>query len=176
MKASIAYLRQKRWSPYAGGVLLGLTSVAAIGFSEQLLGSSGSFENLAGAIEKAISPSLADNYYYQYIMPPGMSWQVWLSIVSSPGPSVVPRATSAGACCPTGSGKRCSAAALEALGDCVLWGHRARIRRRDRRRVYERSRDLGRRHARAGGLHLCRRGVRGRDRPLAMLLYRGKEV
>lgn len=80
MKAFIAYLRRKRWSPYAGGALVGLASVAAIGFSEQLLGSSGSFENLAGAIEGAISSSLVDNYYYQFIMPPGMSWQVWLSI------------------------------------------------------------------------------------------------
>jgi uncharacterized protein len=80
VKAVIAYLRQKRWSPYAAGVLLGLTSTAAIGFSKQLLGASGAFENLVGLIEKSISPSLTDNFYFNYIMPPGVSWQVFLSL------------------------------------------------------------------------------------------------
>lgn len=80
MRTVIAYLRRKRWSPYVGGVLVGLTSVAAIGFAHQLLGASGAFENLAGLIEKSISPSLVDNFYFKYIQAPGISWQIYLSI------------------------------------------------------------------------------------------------
>ena len=60
-------------------MLLGIVSVAAMGFSNQLLGASGAFENLAGLIEKAISPSLVDNFYFKFVMPPGISWQVFLA-------------------------------------------------------------------------------------------------
>ena len=80
MKVAIEYLRRKRWSPYVAGSLLGVTTLLAIVLSQQLLGSSGAFENLSGLIEKTISPKLADIFYYKFVMAPGISWQVFLAV------------------------------------------------------------------------------------------------
>jgi len=73
-------LRKPRWSPYVAGVLLGLVYILGLLFADQLLGASGSFENLAGLIAGFFSPKVSDNVYFQYVMPPGITWQVWLLV------------------------------------------------------------------------------------------------
>jgi hypothetical protein len=45
-----------------------------------LLGASGAFENLAGMIGKAVAPDLFDNVYFNFIMPPGLSWSLILFV------------------------------------------------------------------------------------------------
>ena len=80
MKAVIAYLKREEWSPYVAGVLLGIVGILAVWLSDSLLGASGAFENLAGWMGKAIAPTLFDNMYFNFTMPPGLSWSLVLFI------------------------------------------------------------------------------------------------
>lgn len=76
----IRQIKQETWSPYAAGALLGITGILAVLLAHTLLGASGAFENLAGLIGKAIAPKAFDNMYFNFIMPPGISWGVVLLI------------------------------------------------------------------------------------------------
>jgi hypothetical protein len=80
MKAIRAYLNKEVWSPYLAGVLLGVVGILAVWLSDSLLGASGAFENVAGWIGKAVAPDLFDNMYFNFIMPPGLSWSLVLFI------------------------------------------------------------------------------------------------
>lgn len=80
MNSVITYLRKEEWSPYIAGGLLGVVGVLAVALSNSLLGASGAFENLAGMIGKAVAPGLFDNMYFNFIMPPGITWQVILLV------------------------------------------------------------------------------------------------
>ncbi len=73
-------LAKEEWSPYAAGALLGIVGVLAVALSDSLLGASGAFENLAGLIGTAIVPDLFDNMYFNFVMPPGITWGVVLLI------------------------------------------------------------------------------------------------
>ncbi len=68
------------WSPYAAGILLGIVGILAVLLADNLLGASGAFENLAGLIGQAVAPELFDNIYFNYVMPPGITWGVLLLI------------------------------------------------------------------------------------------------
>jgi uncharacterized protein len=72
----IKWLRQSEWSPYAAGALLGLLAVLSLLFTDRLLSGSGGFENIAGSIVKTVSPSSADNVYWKFVQPAGISWGV----------------------------------------------------------------------------------------------------
>jgi uncharacterized protein len=74
----IALLKQKEWSPYLAGALLGVVYIASIAVAGIVPGASGAFENVGGLIAQAISPALADNTYFKFVMPPGISWEVIL--------------------------------------------------------------------------------------------------
>lgn len=74
------YLRKEEWSPYIAGGLLGLVGVLAVALTNNLLGASGAFENVAGLIGQAVAPTLFDNLYFNFIMPPGLTWQVILLV------------------------------------------------------------------------------------------------
>lgn len=80
MKAIINYIRRDEWSPYVAGALLGVVGVLAVWLSHSLLGASGAFENLAGLIGKAVAPGLFDNIYFNFIMPPEITWSVILLV------------------------------------------------------------------------------------------------
>ena len=71
---------KETWSPYVAGILLGIVVILAVVLANTLLGASGAFENLAGLIGKAIAPKVFDNTYFNYIMPPGITWGVVLLI------------------------------------------------------------------------------------------------
>ncbi len=76
----IQQFKKETWSPYAAGVLLGITGVLAVVLSNKLLGASGAFENIAGLLGKAIAPKAFDNTYFNFVMPPGITWGVVLMI------------------------------------------------------------------------------------------------
>jgi uncharacterized protein len=76
----IKQLHKETWSPYAAGILLGLVGILAVVISNSLLGASGAFENVAGLIGKAIAPKAFDNMYFNFIMPPGITWGVILLV------------------------------------------------------------------------------------------------
>ena len=80
MKFILDYIRKEEWSPYVAGVLLGLVGIAAVWASNNLLGASGAFENLAGMFGKWIAPAVFDNMYFNFIMPPGISYGVWMLV------------------------------------------------------------------------------------------------
>ena len=68
------------WSPYVAGALLGVVGVLAVALGNSLLGASGGFENLAGMIGQAVAPNVFDNLYFNFVMPPGITWQVVLLV------------------------------------------------------------------------------------------------
>lgn len=80
MKRIINYIRRDEWSPYIAGVLLGIVGILAVWLSNSLLGASGAFENIAGLIGKTVAPKLFDNMYFNFIMPPGITWGVVLLV------------------------------------------------------------------------------------------------
>ncbi len=80
MKWLITQIRKEEWSPYIAGILLGVMGVLAVALSDNLLGASGAFENLAGLIGKAIAPKIFNTLYFNFVMPPGITWGVVLLI------------------------------------------------------------------------------------------------
>ena len=80
MRFFLNNLRKELWSPYAAGILLGIVGVLAVLLSNALLGASGAFENLAGMIGKALAPAAFNNLYFNFVMPPGISWGVILLV------------------------------------------------------------------------------------------------
>jgi hypothetical protein len=80
MKFILDYIRKETWSPYVAGVLLGFVGILAVWASNSLLGASGAFENLAGMIGKALAPMIFDNLYFNFIMPPGITYGVVMLI------------------------------------------------------------------------------------------------
>ena len=80
MKSIINYIRKDEWSPYIAGILLGVVGILAVWLSNNLLGASGAFENIVGLIGKSVAPKLFDNMYFNYIMPPGITWGVVLLV------------------------------------------------------------------------------------------------
>ena len=80
MKVLITQFRKEEWSPYIAGALLGLVGILAVFLSDNLLGASGAFENIAGLIGQAVAPEAFDNVYFNYVMPPGITWGVVLMV------------------------------------------------------------------------------------------------
>jgi len=76
----ITQLRKPEWSPYVAGGLLGVVGVLAVALSNSLLGASGAFENVAGMVGQTVAPEAFDNLYFNYVMPPGITWQVILLV------------------------------------------------------------------------------------------------
>lgn len=74
----IALLKQKEWSPYLAGALLGVVYIVSIALAGIVPGASGAFENVGGLIAQVVSPALANNTYFKFVMPPGISWEVIL--------------------------------------------------------------------------------------------------
>lgn len=71
----VAQIRKPQWSPYAAGAMLGLTVALSLLVAGQMPGSSGAFENLIAYIGQKVVPQ---NIYFKFVMPPGITWQVWL--------------------------------------------------------------------------------------------------
>jgi hypothetical protein len=80
MKFILNYLRKELWSPYVAGILLGIVGILAVWLSKSLLGASGAFENIAGMIGKAVAPAAFNNTYFNFVMPPGITWGVILLV------------------------------------------------------------------------------------------------
>jgi hypothetical protein len=83
MNKFVVYLRQPEWSPYVAGAGLGLVTIIALVLSSTLLpaptliGASGAYENLVAPVGQAID---ANNTYFKFIMPPGLTWAMWTLI------------------------------------------------------------------------------------------------
>jgi hypothetical protein len=73
-------LSKELWSPYTAGIFMGVVGILAVWLADSLLGASGAFENIAGMIGKAFAPKTFDNMYFNFIMPPGITWGVVLLV------------------------------------------------------------------------------------------------
>ncbi len=74
-RALASWLRQKLWSPYLAGALLGLVVAASEVVWGRPLGVAGAFDRLAAYPGRWLFPH---SQYYRYVMTPGITWQVWL--------------------------------------------------------------------------------------------------
>jgi hypothetical protein len=80
MKRLMDYIHKETWSPYVAGSLLGVVGILSVWLSNSLLGASGAFENVAGLIGKAAAPTVFDNMYFNFVMPPGITSSVILLV------------------------------------------------------------------------------------------------
>lgn len=80
MNWMVKQIRKEEWSPYVAGILLGIVGILAVWLTNKTLGASGAFENIAGAIGKAVAPKAFDTLYFNFVMPPGMTSAVILLI------------------------------------------------------------------------------------------------
>lgn len=72
----LSLLRQKSWSPYFAGTILGLVYVAGVAGASLIPGASGSFGNLASIVARALGPGLAENTYFKFVKTPEITWAV----------------------------------------------------------------------------------------------------
>jgi hypothetical protein len=80
MNRLITQFRKEEWSPYVAGSLLGIVGILTVWLTNNTLGASGAFENLAGMLGKALAPQAFDNMYFNFVMPPSVSIAVVLLI------------------------------------------------------------------------------------------------
>jgi hypothetical protein len=72
-------LKKESWSPYLAGVLLGLTGMLSVIAFNRLLSASGPVAVLTSTLFNATLPAVAKKFmYFQFIMPPGIGWEVIL--------------------------------------------------------------------------------------------------
>jgi hypothetical protein len=70
-------LRAPSWSPYVGGVALGIVvSISMVGFGHRLSGA-GAAQHLSGYVGARIAP---DSIYWRHVVPTGLTWDVWVAI------------------------------------------------------------------------------------------------
>lgn len=74
----VSLLKQKQWSPYLAGALLGVVYIVSIALAGKIPGASGAFESMGGLLAGVLAPALANNTYFKYIMPAGITWHVIL--------------------------------------------------------------------------------------------------
>jgi len=74
----LSLLKQKEWSPYLAGTLLGIVYIVSIAVAGIIPGASGAFENIGGLIAQAFYPDLANNTYFKFVMPPGITTAVMI--------------------------------------------------------------------------------------------------
>ena len=79
MSSVRTYFKQPA-SPYVAGAIFGLLTALSGVVAKQMLGASASFVSAAGLILKSIAPSLTDNMYFKFVMPPSLSWQMILML------------------------------------------------------------------------------------------------
>lgn len=74
--------KDRYWSPYASGVLLGLTLLATFFIAGRGLGASGAFSLMTGTAVHAVAPDLAGRltYFSRYFQSPAplLDWNVFL--------------------------------------------------------------------------------------------------
>jgi uncharacterized membrane protein YedE/YeeE len=55
--------------------MLGVTVALSLLIAGQMPGASGAFQNLTSIVGRRLAP---DNVFFRFVMPPGVTWQVWL--------------------------------------------------------------------------------------------------
>ncbi len=72
-------LRRENWSPYAAGVLLGITGILAVLLGQHLLSAAGPLASITSLLVHTADPLAADaNMYFRFVVPPAVDWSVML--------------------------------------------------------------------------------------------------
>lgn len=73
-------MKKKTWSPWATGVLIGITATASYLLADKTIGSSGGIESIDSMLANVLHLSWANSMYFKYQMPPVISFQIVLFI------------------------------------------------------------------------------------------------
>ncbi|MGC7873606.1 YeeE/YedE thiosulfate transporter family protein [Desulfosporosinus sp. SYSU MS00001] len=73
-------MKEKTWSPWAAGFLLGVTAIASYVLVDKTIGSSGGLESIDSMLLKTFHSNLANSMYFKFQMPPVLSFQIILFI------------------------------------------------------------------------------------------------
>jgi hypothetical protein len=77
----VVNIRKESWTPYGAGILLGLAGIFSVVLGKHILTASGPVATIASSIMHAFSSDGArDSIYFNYVVPPGLSWPVLLFI------------------------------------------------------------------------------------------------
>lgn len=76
----IQLLKEKTWSPWVAGTILGITATVSYLIADKTIGSSGGIESIDSILANVLNLSWADSMYFKYLMPPTISFQVVLFI------------------------------------------------------------------------------------------------
>jgi uncharacterized protein len=78
MQTLIAKFRRPAWSPYAAGILLGLTSIFSVAIGQHLLGASGAVASIATSFVTTAIPGALNNVYFMLVQEAHLNWEVLL--------------------------------------------------------------------------------------------------
>lgn len=71
-------MREKLWSPWAAGAMLGMTITFSYAAVDKTVGVSGGFENIASILVHALKLPWANSMYFKFQMPPVVGFQIIL--------------------------------------------------------------------------------------------------
>ncbi|HSQ62031.1 MAG TPA: YeeE/YedE thiosulfate transporter family protein [Polyangiaceae bacterium] len=69
------FLSRKEWSPYVAGAGLGIVTTIAMAVCKKRLSGAGAYQHLSGYVGRVVAP---DSVYWRYVVPTGMTWEVYL--------------------------------------------------------------------------------------------------
>ncbi len=82
------YVRDPEWSPYVGGVVLGLTVAVSMGLFGHRLSGAGAYQHLSGFVGKMLAPR---SMYWMHVVPTGFTWDVQVVVGAIAGAFVSSR-------------------------------------------------------------------------------------
>lgn len=81
-------LRAPDWSPYLGGVLLGVVVTVSLGLFGHRLSGAGAYQQLSGIVGQKLAPG---SIYWTHLIPTGLTWEVAIAIGAFAGAFVSSR-------------------------------------------------------------------------------------
>ncbi len=70
-------LGRETWSPYLAGAGLGVVTTISMALFSKRLSGSGAYQHLSGYLGRELAPK---DVYWKYVIPTGVTWEVWLLI------------------------------------------------------------------------------------------------
>ena len=83
-----ASLRWREWSPYLGGVALGLVVAVSMGIFGHRLSGAGAYQHLSGYVGRLLAPH---SMYWAHVVPTGITWDVQVALGAVAGAFVSSR-------------------------------------------------------------------------------------
>jgi hypothetical protein len=80
--------RSPTWSPYLGGVLLGVLVAVSTSLLGHRLSGAGAYQNLSGLVGRHVAPT---SFYWRHVMPTGFTWDVAVAVGALAGAFVSSR-------------------------------------------------------------------------------------